>query len=418
MSGPTPAPAAVAITESSRLTLVELSVVRHGVGFIVGSAKAGTFIEVPPIAVAAIEQLRSGAAIEQVRSELTSQAGEDVDVLDFVHTLLGLDFVSHIDGVAVGGSQVGPDRHGKRQPRWIRGPRPAAIGWLFGRTAWILYAAAFLACLLVLVTVRSYRATSDAFFFLSDPVISIAILVLVGFVLAAGHEAFHWLAACRQGVAARFGISRRLYFLVFETDLTQLWSIPRSHRYGAMLAGMAFDSVILAATFMVRALVDAGLIDAPLLGRFLAAVGAVITVNLVWQGCIFMRNDLYAVMVNALGCTNLWRVTMLSIARRVGMLTAERRLELAGASPRDLQVARWYAWLCLLGIGLATWFAGAVMVPTLWQLISRTIEQLATFEITSNQFWITTLLGILVLLPRLLTVGVLVRQVASWASRR
>ena len=185
-----------------------------------------------------------------------------------------------------------------------------------------------------------------------------------------------------------------------------------------MLAGMALDFVLLALAFGGRALTDTGP-DGPFLGRFLAALSAVLTLGLFWQFCVFMRTDLYAVMVNALGCTNLWRVTMFTIARRLRLLSTAARRDLARASPRDLRVARWYSWLCVAGLAVATWMFVAVIIPTVWRVISSTAAQATTLGIASPHFWFSASLATLALLPRFLTLGVFARQVLRWiASRR
>lgn len=402
----------------SRVTVVPLSMVAKGAGFVVGSVDDGTFVEVPPVAVTAIELLRSGHTLAEASAELRAEVGEDVDVLDFAGTLIDLGFISHIDGVALAVPDDATGAPARRRPRWAQGPPPEAVRWLFGRVAWAVYALAAVVCVATLVVHPSYRIGPAAFFFLDDPVVSLALLTVVGFALAAAHEAFHWLAACREGLAAQFGISRRLYFLVFETNLTQLWSLPPSRRYGPMLAGMALDCVLLAVTFAGRAAVDAGLVVAPGVARFLEAVAALLILGLGWQLCFFMRTDIYAVVVTALGCTNLWRVTMLTLARRFHVLGAAGRRELASAAAVDLRVANWYGWLCLAGFAVATWFAAVVIVPALWKVVDWTAHQAAVQGLASPRFWFTALLGVLTLLPRLFTVGLFARQVAVWVSSR
>jgi putative peptide zinc metalloprotease protein len=419
MTGPAVTPELPHITSDSVISLVPLSVVEHGDGFIVGNAAIGRFVEVPDIAVSVIERLRNGTTIEALAHDLQRETGTDVEVLAFVRTLLRLGFVHSVNGSPLQAIAGTGDSPTARQPRWIRGPSAAAVGWLFGRTAWTAYTIAFVASAVALIAHPPYRIHADAFFFLADPVLSMAILTPIGFVTVAGHEAFHWLAACREGVAARFAISRRLYFLVAETDLTQLWSVPRKRRYGPLLAGMAFDSVLLATSLAGRALIDAGLIPAAApAGPFLGAFGAMVMMSLAWQFLVFMRNDLYAVMVNALGCANLWRVTMLRLRRPFRLLTAAGQRELARASPRDIRAAGWYAWLCLLGVAAAAWFAEAVTLPTVWRLISSTVDTLTTFEPTSRRFWTTLLIGALALLPPLLTLAVLTRQAGRWFAAK
>ncbi len=69
-----------------------------------------------------------------------------------------------------------------------------------------------------------------------------------------------------------------------------------------------------------------------------------------WQALVFLRTDLYAVLITALGCFNLSRVTTLWLKGKVRRLP---RAEAAGAGtahPRDAQVVRWFAWLSLVEV--------------------------------------------------------------------
>jgi hypothetical protein len=49
--------------------------------------------------------------------------------------------------------------------------------------------------------------------------------------------------------------------------------------------------------------------------HLLSAVAVLVTTNLVWQFCVFLRHDLYLVLSALLGCVNLWRIAMLTIKR-------------------------------------------------------------------------------------------------------
>ena len=297
--------------------------------------------------------------------------------------------------------------------RWIPGPRPGRVGWLFGRTAWTVYGAAFLFCVVSVIALPGYRPHAGDFFFLHDPLASIAILAVVSFILTGMHECFHWLAASAAGISARFAISRRLYFLVFETDLTQLWSLPKRRRYGPLLAGIGFDATALAITIALRMMMNAGIISAaPVVHRLLAAIGVLLTMNVAWQFCIFLRNDLYLVISLALGCVNLWRVSMLELKDRLWRLDDEERTELESADDRDRKHARWYSWLCVAGVAAAAWFAIAIVAPAVWRTIWSLYHHLATSPPSGPGFWGAIVFGLLALLPNALTVYVLVRDTA------
>ena len=109
---------------------------------------------------------------------------------------------------------------------------------------------------------------------------------------------WHWLAARALDLRTRFGGDRRLFFLVFETDLSQLWSVPRRRWYGPQLAGLAIDMVVLGALLGVQ------LVAGPV--RPLPAPVFVLASTL-WQCMVFLRTDLYGVLVTATGCRDLWQ---------------------------------------------------------------------------------------------------------------
>src|SRR6185312_13435434 len=129
-------------------------------------------------------------------------------------------------------------------------------------------------------------------------------------------------------------------------DLSQLWSLPRSRRYGALLAGMAFDGVVLCFVLLVRFAAEEGWLAVGDVGfRLLGAVALVQLTAVASQFFIFARTDLYAVLVMATGCINLWRVNRLRLFGRLQSLSDAERSEICNAHPRDLAVARWYGWL-------------------------------------------------------------------------
>jgi putative peptide zinc metalloprotease protein len=421
------------LTNDSRLELVDLSIVEQDGGFIVGDPPQGVFVQLPQIGVTAIEHLRTSASIAEVTAMLraaadSAVAGEpwaaaetadpagDVDVLDFANTLLELGFVTAVDGTSTSTSTstgfAAPAR------RWLTGPRPERIRWLFSRPAWLLYFLLFASCFAIEIVSPTYRPHPSDYFFLSDSLASFAILTVISFATVGVHECFHWLAASAQGVSARFAISRRLYFLVFETDLTQLWSLPRQRRYGPLLAGMAFDTMVLAATLAGRLLITSGAVSAPpAVGHILAAVAILVTTNLAWQFCIFLRNDLYLVLSNLLGCVNLWRIAMLIVKKTAWRLTPDEQAELASAGARNRWHARWYSWLCVAGVAGAAWYAAYVIAPMIWRVIRSLANHLTSLPPTSPRFWEAVAFGALALLPLLLVLHVLIRDTRN-ARRR
>jgi len=387
------------LTEQSRLRLRPLSVVADGDEYLVGDPQSGTYVALPAIGVTVIERLRAGATLGEARRVASAEAGEDVDAVDFGNTLVELGFVADVDGTPIDAAPEG------RARRWIGGVRPEVARPLFNRFAWACYAALFAGCAVVFTAQPEYLPRPDDLFFLSSPVNSLGMLVVWGMLSAAGHEAAHWLAARAEGVPARFSVGRRLYFLVFETDLSHLWGLPRGRRFGPLLAGLAFDTVVLSALLAVTLVSRSAAVD-----RSAAALIAVEVSGILFQCLVFLRTDLYLVLVMMFGCRDLRRVNSLELRRMVGRLTPEQAVQLAGAHPQDLRVARWFRWLSLAGIVAATGYFAAFVVPALWTLLGWIADSFSDSDPTDGRFWQSLVFAGLALLPLAFVIGVTIRD--------
>ena len=80
--------------------------------------------------------------------------------------------------------------------------------------------------------------TENVFF--TESLVIVAIAVFAGqLALTLLHEVFHVLAGRRLGIRSRVRISRRMYFVVLETNLDGLAVVERRRRYLPILAGLA-----------------------------------------------------------------------------------------------------------------------------------------------------------------------------------
>jgi hypothetical protein len=390
----------------ARLTLRPLSITPHEQEFLVGDPAAGEFVTMPEIGVMIIGALRDGLPLDAVAEIARERAGEEVDVVDFAETLMELGFVDQIDGRPL------PDQRtrradGGRIGRWLaRAARP-----LFSRVAWLLYGGLFLACTGLLVADPSVRPHGSDLLFLHNPVYSVGCMFIIGMLLAAAHESAHWLAARVEGVPASISISRRLYLLVLQTDLTGIWALPRRKRLSPLLAGMALETIGLAILLAARVSATAGeWHPTPTLSRLIMALIASTVAGIVFQFFIFLRTDLYAVLITSLGCVNLTRVTRLLIRQSVTHLRERERDELEQSSARDLQVARWYRWLYLAGMIAASWFLVSFFGPNIVTVARWTMSSLERTSPSHPSFWEGLVLGSLALAPVPLTIGVFIRE--------
>ena len=369
-----PDPPQAPLGPAQRLVLRPVSVTAHRDGFLVGDPARGDFVTMPAIGVVIIDALRDGRSLGQAAEVAREHAGQDVDVSDFATTLIDLGFVAEVDGRPLADPR---DRRadGGRAGEWLA----RAAGPLFSPVAWALDGALFVSSMVALIVEPSLRPRGvDLLFVPHDPLDSLAAMFLIATLLGGLHEGAHWLATRVQGIPASISLSRRWYFLVFQTDVTGIWALPRARRLGPLLAGMAFDTTRLALLLCVRIAADAGVWHpSTLISRLLAALIAVTLVGLVFQFFICMRTDMYAVLVTWLGCLNLTRVTQLLLAEALPWRETTGRDELAHASSRDLEVARWYRWIYLSGMVAATWFLVAFFAPNIVEVMRWTAISLA-----------------------------------------
>jgi putative peptide zinc metalloprotease protein len=109
-----------------------------------------------------------------------------------------------------------------------------------------------------------------------------------------------------------------------------------------------------------------------------------------FQLLVFLRTDLYAVLVTAAGCRNLWQVKSLLLRGAFGRLTPDQRRILAAADPRDLRTGRWFRWLYLAGLLALAGYFSAFVLPVLWGVARWTAAGLTAGPGQATFWWTTT----------------------------
>ena len=122
--------------------------------------------------------------------------------------------------------------------------------------------------------------------------------------------------------------------------------------------------------------------------RFLAGFAYYVAFALVWQlAAVFLRNDCYAVLANALRCHNLYRATGLTAKARLWRLSAAEVSELDGISAHDRGVARWFSGVYLAGMLVMGWVALTYALPTALAFGAWLVEQLRSRDPGQVVFW-------------------------------
>lgn len=383
------------VTGTSHVELRKLAISANGDGFLVGDLAHGEFIEVPQVAVVAIDALRDGHTVDETAQIALLRTGMDVDVADFVAVLGEVGFVMSIDGVAIAADRPELTDGGRMGAAAARLARP-----LYSWPAMAAYGLLFTACLMALTTLSWLRPSYGQLFFLSNPVISIALLSVIAMPLLILHEIAHWLGARVEGIPARITLSRRCYFMVAQTDLTGLWALPPRRRFAPLLAGMALDTVTVAALLGTRAAQHLGWWHpAPVVSRLIAALVLVQIFSISFQFAFFLRTDLYAVFAVCLGCRDLTRISRLTMTGWYRRRTPAEDGELAAADPRDRAVARWYVWVQFGGGALAVYYFVAFLMPAIAFSARAIVIGLTEPSPAAAHFWVMLVSGCFALLP-------------------
>ncbi|MFI7489051.1 hypothetical protein ACIBXA_11775 [Micromonospora echinaurantiaca] len=292
---------------------------------VAGRPDVGEFVELPTIGARAVELLDAGLSIGKAEHRLATEHDVDVDLADLVAALREVGMVAEVDGRPVA------DPHRPLRPH-LPGLRARHVSWLFGPAAKLVYLA-LVATTLVTVVRRPELLPSYRDFFWTDYV-GLAVLVNTALfsVTVTIHELSHLVAARSLGAPARIRFATRLHHLVLETDVTAIWSVPRRNRYRVYLSGLLWDLAVVCGALLVIGYAG----PPPLVEGLLAAVVLVIVMSMVLQLHVYMRTDLYFVLLDLLRCRNLFHDGLAyarHLLRRFGHAALPGRVAAPGADP-------------------------------------------------------------------------------------
>jgi len=389
------------------VTLRPLTVLAEHDEYVVGDPATGRFFAVPLPGVLVLESLRAGMTIGAAATSASTSESE-VDALDFSRTLLRVGFVTKVDGQQVQGAdsivEVAELNAAARR-----------LGLLLFSAPMLALSGLVLALVVATLVVRpTLRPSVEDLFVHPEPVVSFAVLFAISIGTGMIHELCHWWATRSLGVPAHIRLSRRLYLPVMETDISGLWSLPAHRRYGPFLAGMMFDVVTLAIAVGLRLAWSAELLDLPPeLVRILGAFVTLKAFEVMFQFLVFLRTDLYAVMITALGLRNLDRVTRLRLKAMLHLAKPAERTELAEAHPRDIAASRWYSLCYLTGLLWAVWFFKEWFYPSTFVILTWMASTLRNAPLGSGYWWQAVVVAMLVGSSLVWPLAVFIRQRAA-----
>jgi hypothetical protein len=334
------------------VVLYDLTFLEEGDEVTVGRQDVDSYCVLPADGAALLRQLQRGVPPQAAADWYAQAYGQPVDIAEFLAAMTEMEFIAGPGETPTVTAPV----------RWQRLGRVA-----FSPLAWAAYGALIVAAAVAMARVPALIPQYRNLFF-TQYITVISLLLYFGqFPLIVLHEAFHELAGRRLGLRTRLGFGRRLYFVVVETTMDGLVSVPRRKRYLPILAGMLADVLVIAIFTLVAALLRRPDGTEPLAGGILLALAFATLLRFVWQFYFYLRTDIYQAVVTVMGCVDLQKAARVMIGNRVnGVLRRHQRVtDEARLHPTDRAVARWYTWLLVGGYAFSIGTLVLAGVPTM-----------------------------------------------------
>lgn len=335
------------------LVFHELSFVPEGDEVVVGRLDTGSYAVFPSDGAELLQQLIRGMTLDAAADWYESTFGEEADLEDFLSTLLELGFVSEEE-------QTLQPATGPTAVRW------RALGnAAFSLPAWALYAAVVGAWTWAAID-RPDLAPRPGQIFFAHSLLAVQLVITLGQVpLLLLHEGFHILAGRRLGLPTRLSVSNRLTYIVAETQINGLLSVPRSKRYLPFFAGMVCDGVVFAALGLVADLTRNPGGSFSLTGRLCLGLAFTVAVRMLWQFQLYLRTDLYYVAATAWNCYDLHDAGMALLKNRLWrrLNRPDRLVDEERWTTRDRRVGTFYGPFIVLGYAAFAAITVFVSVP-------------------------------------------------------
>lgn len=354
---------------------------------LIGRVDTNNFIMLPKEAVEVLDDLAQGKSVGEAQALYAERYGEIPDLADLLEQLESEGFVQplHSDTVRFGQQSSVTAATASANPN-----QPRAVRFHFTffpiRLAQVLFSPILLVCYAlfiggaaaIVVAQPSIVAGWRAMVVDQQMALFTLIIMLHGFVITFFHELGHAVAARSRGVDVRFGIGRRLWVIVAETDMSGIWSIQRNLRFLPIFAGMIVD--LLSAAIMVylafmhqRQIINLSDFGYILVRAFMWSY----LLNLLFQFYFFVRTDIYYVLSTWLRCSNLMGDTANYMINRFNRLLGRAEVHNQAAIPeRERKIIKRYAFFWLIGRILAFYSLFFLTLPILWSYSSILFERM------------------------------------------
>lgn len=366
------------ITPASYVKLHPYSFRLEGEEYIVRCPEYSIYLSIPQIGVDALELLRQGMAVSEVASRLQGDDEQPPDIIDFVQTMLENGLVSEIDGHSI--SVIASTERVPFGFDIARQIQEKHVRWLFGIPSLAVFVMIGIATLFLLW--RHPEQIPQPMNMMStmmlSPWLTINILMMVGtsFALTMIHECGHILAARAFGAKGRLGFGNRLYYLVSQSHIEDIWQLSRFQRMIVYLAGMMTNVVVFFFALILALWQGPRL---PMLASsWLGMIMFLVWFTIGWEFLLYMKTDAYYILADLFQARNLMDDAKAYLGYLLAKLFPGWFLvrDLSDIPPRERFFVKLYAFLYILGMGYACYFLVTAVIPFIGGLFVQSLQTL------------------------------------------
>ncbi|MEM4259807.1 MAG: hypothetical protein QXG00_01065 [Candidatus Woesearchaeota archaeon] len=355
--------------DSSRLEFFELKILKEKDYVIIGRTDVSTYIRTTKIGLELIELLKK-KNIGYVREKARNK---DIDLDDFINNLIRHDFIKSIDGKPLNTHKEIKVIHSFLKPERVQ--------WLFSPFMKFLYFVVITLGLLILFFNKGYFPKSEDYFFISTYALLVPFSFIIRWILVAGHEFSHYVAARSFGIPAAFKISHRLIYIVAITDVTNIYSIEKKKRYRVIAAGIVFDLFLLSFSLLLLYFTDIAILSfSNSLIKFLKFIILIQFFGILWQFLLYLKTDIYYIIEQYFDVFNLHIKTKKFLEN----FFSQKPIKIHLTSQKEIKLVKSYSLLYCLGIFIFLVITFFYSIPILILLFKNAYLNLVNGLVMNN----------------------------------
>nr|HEU4962887.1 hypothetical protein [Bacilli bacterium] len=366
--------------------------------FTIGRLDTSEYIVLESDALELMNKLNDGYTVGQVLEAYREYELTPEDVHDFIVHLAEANFVHRINGKLISETMAEPKFKKRKENRFVS-------RFFFNRAAWSFYALCLLGIFLLLYADPALRPKGADLFISESGVLSFLFILVGTWVVVFIHEFGHVFAARKVGLDGKINWGYRTVLLVIETDVSDIYSVPRRDRYAVYLGGLAWTCT---AVFLMMAVQWLPLSELWMrIARFFVLLQMQ---TFVMQFLFFMKTDLYFAVANYFK-SDFLNEKFTALMRDLLVLKIKNiKQTFREWDEQERKLVKAYTAYNIAGVLIAIYLFAVIDIPVILEYLDRSLNKMLEAPLFSLAYWDGIALGTLVLNPLVILIVYVIRD--------